>query len=103
MAELTPDIRDQINQSNSGLKVTQDQGVIIVNVQNNSPAARGGLRPGDIIQSINGTGISTSQQVQQQVESVNLGSTMEIAVNRNGQTQKVRIKPEPLPARENPS
>lgn len=103
MAELTPDIRDQINQSNSGLKVTQDQGVIIVNVQNNSPAARGGLRPGDIIQSINGVAISTSQQVQQQVESVNLGSTMEITVNRNGQNQKLRIKPEPLPASDYPA
>lgn len=102
MAELTPEIRDQINQSNSGLKVTQDQGVIIVNVQNNSPAARGGLRPGDIIQSINGLTINTSQQVQEQVESVNLGSTIEVVVNRNGQTQKLRIKPEPMPAREYP-
>jgi S1-C subfamily serine protease len=101
MAELTPEIRDQINQSDAGIKINQDKGIIIINVQRNSPAARAGLRPGDLIESINGTAIQTSRQVQQQVETTTLGSTLEIAVNRNGQTQKLKVKPEPLPAREN--
>jgi S1-C subfamily serine protease len=101
MAELTPEIRDQINQSDAGIKINQDKGIIIINVQRNSPAARAGLRPGDLIESINGVAIQTSRQVQQQVETTTLGSTLEIAVNRNGQTQKLKVKPEPLPAREN--
>ncbi|MGA7936413.1 MAG: HhoA/HhoB/HtrA family serine endopeptidase [Kovacikia sp.] len=101
MAELTPEIRDQINQSDAGIKISQDKGVVIINIQRDSPAARSGLRPGDLIESINGTEIQTSRQVQQQVEGTTLGNTLEIAINRNGQTQKLKVKPEPLPARNN--
>ena len=100
MAELTPEIRNEINQSNAGFKINQDQGVLIIGVASNSPAARGGIRPGDVVASINGTPIQTAQQVQQQVEAATIGGTLQITVNRNGQTQTVAVKPEPLPVRE---
>jgi S1-C subfamily serine protease len=100
MVDLTPEIRSQINQSNSGIQVSQDKGVIIAGVQRNSPAARAGFRPGDIIESISGTAIQTSSQVQNQLEATNLGSTLEIIINRGGQSQTLRVKPELLPARQ---
>ncbi|MBW4695426.1 MAG: trypsin-like peptidase domain-containing protein [Lyngbya sp. HA4199-MV5] len=100
MAELTPEIRNELNQSDAGFTVNQDQGVLIVAVQSNSPAARGGLRQGDVVASINGTAIQTAQQVQQQVEAAAIGSPLQIVVNRNGQKQTLTVKPEPLPARE---
>jgi S1-C subfamily serine protease len=97
MVELTPEIRNRINQSDRGVKVNQDQGVLIAGIQRNSPAARAGLRPGDIIESINGTTIQVPNQVQEQLESTNSGSTLQIAVNRDGQRQTFSVKPEPLP------
>ncbi len=68
LIELTPEIQQQINQSNLGFKVNQAQGVLIVAVAPNSPAARGGLRPGDIITSVKGVQIQNADSVQAQVQ-----------------------------------
>ena len=97
MIELTPDIREEINQGNLGFNVNQDQGVLIVDVARNSPAARAGLRAGDIITEVKGVQIQNTNQVQDQVEATPLGKTLELEVNRNGQTQSITIKPEQLP------
>lgn len=100
MAELSPELRQEINQSDAGIQVNQDSGVIVLAIAPNSPAARAGIRPGDIITSINGTNIQSPDQVQQQVEAVPLGNTLQMTVGRGGRTQTVTIRPEQLPARE---
>lgn len=100
MAELSPELRQEINQSNSGIQVNRDSGVVVLDIAPNSPAARAGLRPGDIIASINGTNIQTPDQVQQQVEAVPLGNTLQMTVERGGRNQTIAIRPEQLPARE---
>jgi S1-C subfamily serine protease len=97
MAQLNPELRSQINQSEVGITITQDSGVIILGVVRNSPAFRAGLRPGDIIESINNVGIEDIKQVQQQVETTNIGNTMVITINRDGSRQKIRLQPEALP------
>jgi len=98
MAELTPEIRAEINQSNLGFKVNQDQGVLIIEVLPNSPAARAGLRAGDLVKSINGVPIQNADQVQVQVDQTTLGDTLEMQIERNGQVRTSRIKPSELPA-----
>ena len=98
LIELTPEIQQEINQSNLGFKVNQSQGVLIVEVAPNSPAARAGLRPGNIITEIKGVPIQNADQVQEQVEATSLGNTIEIKINRNGLNQTLTVKPEQLPA-----
>jgi len=98
MAELTPEIREEINQSNLGFKVNQDEGVLVIEVLPNSPAARAGLRAGDLIKSINGVPIENADQVQVQVDQTALGETLEVQIERNGQIQTSRVKPSELPA-----
>ncbi len=98
LIELTPDIQQEINQSNLGFKVNQDEGVLIVDVARNSPAAQAGLRPGDIIAQVKGIEIQTADQVQEQVETTALGNTLQLQVNRNGLTQRLTVKPEQLPS-----
>lgn len=101
MATLTPQLRSQINQSNSGFQVTQDQGILVLNVLPNSPAARGGLRAGDVIVSVNGNRIENANQIQQQVDTTGINNAMQVTVNRNGNTQQVTIRPQALPAQQN--
>jgi S1-C subfamily serine protease len=100
MAELSPELRSQINQSNTGFKVNKDTGVIIIAIAQDSPAARGGLRPGDVIEAIGGTAIQTSRQVQQEVEKTTVGDTVQVTINRNGKSQTIAIRPEQLPEKE---
>jgi S1-C subfamily serine protease len=100
MAELTAELRTQINQSDLGLNVNQNTGVIILAISPNSPASRAGLLPGDIIESINAVAIQNLRQVQQQVEATNVGDSLQIIINRNGNRQAIAVRTEPLPTRE---
>lgn len=97
LIELTPAIAQEINQSNLGFKVTQERGVLIVTVAPNSPASRGGLRPGDIITQVNGAPVQNADQVQDQIEATPRGSTIQFEVSRNSLPQVITVRPEQLP------
>lgn len=98
LIELTPEIQQQINQSDLGFKVNQAQGVLIVDVAPNSPAIRGGLRPGDVITQVKGVQTQNADSVQEQIEATPSGETLQFEVNRNGLTQVITVRPEQLPA-----
>ncbi|MEO0884800.1 MAG: HhoA/HhoB/HtrA family serine endopeptidase, partial [Cyanobacteria bacterium J06648_10] len=100
MVNLTPDVRDSINEdSSSGFSVEADTGVFIADVVPGSPAAKAGLRAGDVVSRVNGEDITNGQQVQQAVEANGLDNTLRIDFARNGNDQTVSLRPEPLPAR----
>ncbi len=99
MAQLNPELRQKINQSDVGITITQDTGVIVLGVVSNSPAFRARIRPGDIIESINNVAIQDIKQVQQQVEATNIGEPMQITINRDGSRQQITVQPEALPTK----
>ncbi|MGI0494332.1 HhoA/HhoB/HtrA family serine endopeptidase [Alkalinema pantanalense CENA528] len=100
MTTLTPALKKQINDDpNSNVTVDEDQGVLIFRVERNSPAAKAGLRAGDVIKKINGNGVTTAEQVQQAVEASSVGGTLQMEVRRNGQTQTIAVQPGAFPTR----
>jgi S1-C subfamily serine protease len=102
MIDLTPAIREELNRESEGeLEVKDDQGVLIARVAENSPAAQGGLRQGDIIQKINGTPVKTAGDVQSTVEASDIGTPLEIEVKRQNQVQTVRVRPGAFPTESN--
>ncbi|MBE8987781.1 trypsin-like peptidase domain-containing protein [Nostoc sp. LEGE 12450] len=102
MLTLTPEVKQRINNyPNSNVRISADRGVLIVRVVPGSPAARIGLRPGDVIQTINNQPVTTSEEVQQIIEKNGLNNNLQIQVLRNGQNLLFTVKPESLPSPNN--
>jgi Do/DeqQ family serine protease len=100
MAELTPELKQNINSDpNSGLTVDEDNGVLVIKVMPNSPAAKAGLRAGDVIHQINGQAVKSADAVQQAVENSSVGQQMRIGLHRNGQNISLAVRPEALAAK----
>jgi S1-C subfamily serine protease len=98
MVDLNPELRNKINQdAQLGFKVAAGQGVAIVEVIENTPAAQAGLRRGDIIIKINGQPVSASSDVQQQVEESRVGEVLKVEVNRGGKSEVVEVRPSAFP------
>lgn len=98
MQGLTPELKQQINSDRQvGFRVQDDQGVVIFRVLPNSPAARSGLRDGDVIKKVNGQAVTKAEQVQQAVENASIGGTLQMEVNRNGRSTTVSVRPGAFP------
>lgn len=94
MVNLTPQIKSEINSDpNANLKIDVEKGTLIARVVRNSPAAKAGLRSGDIIQTVNGKAVQNSSQVQQAMETTKIGGSVPIQVRRNGQNVNLNVTP----------
>lgn len=99
MVTLTPDVKQAINSDpNSGLNVSEDQGILVARVVPNSPAAQAGLRAGDVIRQVDGQAVSQSDDVQRIVENSQVGGNVSIAIRRSGQDQTINVRPGAYPA-----
>lgn len=93
MVTLTPEVKQEINSNpNSGLSVYNDSGVLIVKVVPDSPAAKAGLRAGDVIEKVNGQAVKDADALQQSVESSQVGKNLQLDLKRNGQQMNVAVK-----------
>jgi serine protease Do len=98
MRTLTADLRRQINaEPRNRLTLQVDEGVLIVGIVPNSPAARVGLQPGDVIVRIDGTPVIQAEVVQQTVQDSEIGQTLQLEINRQGRSLSMAIQPAALP------
>ncbi|MEM9923222.1 MAG: trypsin-like peptidase domain-containing protein [Cyanobacteria bacterium P01_D01_bin.50] len=100
MTTLTSDLKQELSRE-LGSRLVANRGVVIVNVARNSPAARAGLRPGDVIQQIDGQSVKTADDVQLAVEKTTVGGNVQVAVNRGGRNVNIRVQPGQFPVSQN--
>ncbi|BAY85230.1 periplasmic serine proteinase [Calothrix parasitica NIES-267] len=96
MTNLTSDLKQDLSRE-LGLRLSANKGIVIVGVARNSPAARAGLRPGDVIQQIDGQTVNTADEVQLAVEKTSVGGNVQVAVNRGGRNVNIRVQPGQFP------
>jgi len=79
-------------------KVKTREGVLVTEVQANTPAAKAGLKPGDIILQYEGKSISRPRELQSLVERSKIGSARSLTVFRDGNRMTLKATPAALPA-----
>ncbi|MBE9000972.1 trypsin-like peptidase domain-containing protein [Nostoc sp. LEGE 12447] len=93
MLTLTPALAKQNNTDpNSPIQIPEINGVFVMRVVPNSPAASAGIRRGDVILQVDGKAITSAEQLQNVVEDSRLGQVLQVKVQRGNQTQQLSIR-----------
>jgi Do/DeqQ family serine protease len=88
--DLTPELARSLN-------ITADNGVVVGQVEPGSPAARAGMRPGDLIIAIDDAPVRSSTQVRNRVGLKRVGDPVDFVVVQDGQRRAVRARVERAP------
>ncbi|MFW9260611.1 HhoA/HhoB/HtrA family serine endopeptidase [Nostoc sp. CALU 546] len=93
MLTLTPELAKQNNTDpNSPIQIPEINGVFVMRVVPNSPAASAGIRRGDVILQVDGKAITSAEQLQNVVEDSRLGQILQVKVQRGNQTQQLSVR-----------
>jgi len=76
-------VKDYLDQ-NRDLKLAVDKGVYVVSLVVNGPAAKAGLKAGDVILSIDGTAVNSGQELIDQINTHQIGERVTLRVARQG-------------------
>jgi S1-C subfamily serine protease len=94
MDSINEQMRQQINKNpDLGFKIDVEKGALIRQVMPDSPAAQGGIKPGDVIVTVNGVAVASPGEVQNEVEKSQVGVEMNLGIRRNGQNVQVSVRP----------
>jgi serine protease Do len=74
------------------LEVEFAQGAVVVDLDPEGSAAVSGLREKDVITKVNGTAITTTAELLEQIGRSRVGETIELTVVRSGKTIPVSVK-----------
>ena len=72
-------------------------GALVAGVQSDTPAARAGLQPGDVIRNVDGTRIDNPRDLAVQIAGVKPGDEAKLDIVRGGKSQTISLKVGELP------
>ena len=73
-------------------------GVLVAALTPSGPAARAGLRPGDVVVAAEGKAVKTSSELTRAVARTKPGDTVRLEVVREGQRRTIRVRTEVRPS-----
>ncbi|HIK09369.1 MAG TPA: trypsin-like peptidase domain-containing protein [Oscillatoriaceae cyanobacterium M33_DOE_052] len=98
MVNLTPETLPEIKaQVREDWTPPAQWGVLILAVLRDSPAHQAGLRPGDLIASIDGFTVNTAAEVQEIIDATAIGALLKVEILRQGKRQSIGVRPGPFP------
>ncbi|MBE9029676.1 trypsin-like peptidase domain-containing protein [filamentous cyanobacterium LEGE 11480] len=101
MRTLSDNLKKQLNDDpNRPATISVNQGVVIFGVARNSPAAKSGIRRGDVITKINGQDIQSAEDVQAAVAQTTVGQALKVELNRSGKKVNLSVRPGEFPTQQ---
>jgi serine protease Do len=73
------------------LGLPDHNGALVAQVQPDSPAAKAGLRPGDVIRKVGDTAVPSARALAVDVAAVKPGQTVPITLTRGGESQTIQV------------
>ncbi|AHB87549.1 periplasmic stress-inducible serine protease HhoA [Thermosynechococcus sp. NK55a] len=93
MTTFTPAMAKENNANpNSPVILPEVNGVLVLQVLPNTPAAKAGLRWGDVITAVDGEPITSADQLQNIVDSAAVGQVLNLTVQRGDRTQRIAVR-----------
>jgi serine protease Do len=93
-------IADVTPENSKFFDVSDASGAVVTQVEPDSPAAKGGLKVGDVIAELNGQKISDAGQLQVEVGQTRPATTIKLHVLRDGKSMDVPVKLEAMGSRD---
>ena len=90
MQDVTPDIASAIGMS-------QPTGALLAKVEPNSPAAKAGLKQGDVILAIDGKPVRNSSDLRNRVGLVRVGDKIDVTYRRGNDERSTSMRVADLP------
>jgi len=92
--EVTPDL-------SKAFHVPAEKGALVGSVEPDSPGAKAGLQRGDVIEELNGEAVEGPNELRLKIGTMAPGTTVQLKVNRNGETQNVALTLSEAPSGKN--
>lgn len=93
---VTPEIADGLGQNNL-------HGALVASVQDNGPAAKAGIKSGDVITKVSGEPIKNANELIRKIHAMAPGSSVQLATLRDGKESSLSVTLETLPDQPRPS
>jgi serine protease Do len=86
-----------------GLGLSRDKGALVNSAQPGTPAAKAGLRSGDVILSVDGSPIADARELTRRIGALRPGASVELTYLRDGREQRAKLELGSLPNQEQAS
>jgi serine protease Do len=90
-------VREVTPQFAAALELGSSRGLLVREIQLESPADKAGVKAGDLITSVNGEPIATLQEANRMIFGLKVGDTLEFEIDRRGEHESVTLKLEERP------
>tara|TARA_B100002051_G_scaffold276607_1_gene326082 strand:+ start:1560 stop:2687 length:1128 start_codon:yes stop_codon:yes gene_type:complete len=100
LRSLTPQLAREINATANQCQVPEVNGVLVVEVVDDTPAAEADIQQCDLIREVNGTVVKNPSDVQIAVDQGQVGQPMELMIERDGEQISVEVLPKELPRKQ---
>ncbi|NET38031.1 MAG: trypsin-like serine protease [Cyanothece sp. SIO1E1] len=98
MVTLTPGMAKQLNgRLNISVDIPEIQGVLVLQVMPDSPAAEAQLQGGDVITAIDNQSVVNANQLRNAISNSQIGRPLGLQVQRGPQIMQISVRPTELP------